>query len=345
MPENLSWQLHGAYTMMSAALHNFLPHIPVAQHIDIFRELRLHLHLSRLEQTSMDTVSNALIEGEVTARLNKPHIICTYHTGSFRMINLWLIKNQINFALVTSDEVLQREGDAFKSFYQQHNTSPTKELEIINASQSTGTLKMIRALKAGKSLVLYIDGNSGMDYSQHTCTVRFLQSKLKARTGIAFLSHKTNTPILPVCCYRPDGLAIHIKFGNFIVPDEQASCEQYAAKTTRQLFNFIAPVIKNYPAQWEGWLYIHKVACINSKKNRTVENTTGKQVMFNQQDFGVFQVEQQSFLLEKNAYKVFPIPAALRRRIQQAITKPIPLTGFKETVLKELSLAGVLKFI
>lgn len=345
----LSLHLQSVYTMLSAALSNFLPGIPVSSHLDIFRELRLYLHLSKLEQRSMDMISNLVIEGEVPEMFKNPHIICTYHTGSYRMINLWLIKNHLPFALVIGEESMQAEGVEFMEFYKKNNMLDTSGLEVINANSGSSTLQMIRALKAGKSLVVYIDGNQGAGretkQNKNTCLVTFMGNKIHARTGIGYLSHKTNVPVLPVCCYRPDGLSIHIKFGNFIVPDLQATREQFATYVTRRLFSFIAPVIKKYPAQWEGWLYIHKVIYRIKRKKNTPRRTSGNQVMFNQQDYGIFKLERKAFLLQKNAYKIFPISANLYKCLKVGVAKPLPVSGFDPQVLEELEKAGVLTFV
>ena len=58
-----------------------------------------------------------------------------------------------------------------------------------------------------------------------------------------------------------------------IVPDSNKERNVFAEETTQQIYDLAAPLIKAYPEQWEGWLYIHKVANII---NETTMSYSGK---------------------------------------------------------------------
>ncbi len=336
-----------ALTFFSAALHNFLPQLQTKHHETIFKDWQLNVYLARLEQSSLKTLQHTVIENEPNLEEHQPTIFCTYHMGSYRLINLWLISKKINFALVIGADAWKREAKDLVNLYRTHAAQGSAELEIINAEEAGSTFRMMRTLKAGTSLLFYIDGNTGTGLSneqnENCLLVNFLHHKLWARKGMAYLSHLTGTPILPVLCYRADWLKSTLKFSTFIIPPANSNRHQFAATATQQIFNFVTPFIRKYPAQWEGWMHIHKTACISRRKRRSGHNFKGDTVSFNNTAFGIFLLEGTAYLLQKENYTIFPITANLYKTLGRAAKKPVAGKLFTKAVLQELSAATVLQ--
>ena len=141
--------LYGQYTIVSANLLNFLPEIDSNTHMKLFAQLLVHKQLSKLEQGSAAALSYLGTENLSTDSLdalrNKPAIICTFHTGSYRIINLFLVQNKVPFALAIGNSIMAAEGEDYISIYnslagESNNTGFT----IIYAENPKRGLRMLR---------------------------------------------------------------------------------------------------------------------------------------------------------------------------------------------------------
>ena len=198
------------FDIFSASLKNYLPSIPYSSHKSIFREVIKNQKLSIFEQSYFDLIDKCEIIGykkEIeTIISNSPCIICTYHTGSYRLINHFLVKNKTNFTLVIANKVKNKYGSVFSNLFETM-TLDTKSgtFDLLDAEDPASGLKMYKALKAGRSLLLYIDGNTGSsDKNKNICDINFLSQRIYARKGIGYLSYLANVPIIPVICKRGD---------------------------------------------------------------------------------------------------------------------------------------------
>ena len=143
--------LYGQYNIVSANLLNFLPEIDSNTHMKLFMQLLVHKQLSKLEQGSAAALSflrtENLSTGSLDALRNKPAIICTFHTGSYRIINSFLVKNKVPFALAIGNSIMAAEGDDYISTYnplagEDNNPGFT----IIDAEHPKSGLRMLREL-------------------------------------------------------------------------------------------------------------------------------------------------------------------------------------------------------
>jgi predicted LPLAT superfamily acyltransferase len=313
------------FELVSAALVNFLPELPFAQHAAVFERIRLNQRLSIAEQGDWSLLSNLCMQGDARQGLallkSKPTILCTMHTGSYRLLNLWLVREKIPFALVMGTKVLQQQGHLFREIYSSSG-SDTAGLELIDAEQSRAGLQMLRALRAGKSLVLYLDGQTGAGEetaaNKNNCPVRFLAQELYARKGIAWLAHVARCPLLPVLCLRRDNGEHTLHFFDKIEVEEKMDRERFARQTTQQLYEGFGHVIAADPGQWEGWLTIHQTARIvqDTSRMQYKDHKNGKNMVFNSFCFGIFKTAGQPILVEKHRYLFYPIENDLFELLQ-----------------------------
>jgi lauroyl/myristoyl acyltransferase len=349
--------LNGQMNMVSAALANYLPAIDISKHECLYKDILLHKKLSILEQSTYESLEYVEMENcsdEILFLLeNKPTIICTFHTGSYRLINLFLMKNKIPYSLVVGEDVVQREGVQFQSIY---NSLPGNANEnnfnIIDAEKSNVGLQMLRELKKGRSLVLYMDGNTGAGAAttknDNRCIVDFLHQQIYARKGIAFLAHAANVPIITVTSYRQSKENIKLKFFNPIFPDPSKERNLFAQETTQQIYDLVAPVIKTYPGQWEGWLYIHKVANIinmDITSNCKKESTPTEKISLDSFRFGIFKVNGTSFLLKKSSYSFYAITDYLYDILTKCSNGPVKKECMEDSLFNQLYEQGVINYV
>lgn len=307
------------FDLISAGLKNYLPEISYTEHIRIFKEILLNQKLTFIEQSFFNLISTCALVNYSTEmeRLlrSSPCIICTYHTGSYRLINHFLVKKDISFALVIAKSIkIKSETEFFDLHKKMTVDQHLNKFEIIDAEDATSGLKMLRALKMGRSLLLYIDGNTGSSKSdKNLCNIDFLNQKLYVRKGIAQLSYTANVPILPVLCHRADIDNISLCFEKVIIPDKCQSKEEYTISVTIQLYKILEDYLRVNAGQWEGWIYIHKTAHIvnlpsSDYPNRTSDIfDTNKRLKFNHDDYSLISDSGRFYLFQKSGYRFFLI--------------------------------------
>ena len=306
--------LNRTLTFFSANLSNFLPEIPVAEHEALFSQLMLSRDLSVLEQQYagiLDQVSCEGIGRELFATLDRgPVIFCTFHMGANRVINHFLAANKIPYSLVVANHISRQEGELFvRMFDEVYKAGTGDELPIIRAQEPNAVLRMRGELKRGRSLLLYIDGNTGAGDDSinngNRSKIGFLHQSIYARTGIGYLSHTFRIPIVPVVCYRKTIEDLRLKFFPPLYPDAEMDKHLFAREITQRIYDLFVPILRNYPEQWECWIYLHTVA--NTKEFVQGAEPGAARFQLNKRRFGSYTIGEEMFLFDKQTYNSYPI--------------------------------------
>ncbi len=243
-------------------------------------------------------------------------IYCTYHLGSYRAIIGHLAKRGKPFSLVIDQKVYAEQHEEIKqsvrSVCKYFNTS--SNFELINAEDFTSTLEMLRQLKRGRSLIIYLDGNTGVGgvYRQdhQLIKLKFLGQDMLVRQGIALLSQLSGAPIIPTISYRETDSDLNMYFGAPIKAiDNIADQKNYCEKVTKQLYSLLEEFLWQYPLQWEGWLYVHKYLDLTSiTAHAAAAKPIGEDGSFDDERFGLFRMgKSQYYLLDKDTFVTFEI--------------------------------------
>lgn len=347
------------FNIVSACLSNYLPNISQNEHTEIFKNIFLHQQLSTFEQSFYDLPDYVVYENlnaQIWQILKKQtSVICTFHTGSYKLINIFLSKNKIPFSLVISKEVIATQGDTFKKMFEEFNNGDNNQeaLRLIDAESPNSILQMIRDLKRGRNLVIYIDGNSGSGNetinNENNCEINFLNKKIYARQGISFLAHTMQVPIITVASYRESLNEIKLKFFDPIIPDANQNKSEFIKRTTQNIYNLVAPIIKKYPEQWEAWLYLHKVADI--KENIEIMGDdfmnlpqVNDRLRFNTSCFGIFKIIKNNFLFKRSNYKSYKISDSVYNVLKLCMAEPIMRSQIDISEFAELYISKVLVY-
>lgn len=287
-----------------------------------------------IEQDAINLINKIQVKNFTThtVRLLKssPAIICTFHTGSYRLINLLLAQYGIPFSLVISQKVLQEQGNMFRKIFSSLSSKNSDDFNLINAEFSSSALQMFRELKKGKSLVIYMDGNTGSgsqtNKNENSCLISFLNQQIMARKGVGFLSHAACVPILPVICDRNSLEEITLQFFDMIYPDIKEERNLYAEKTTQKIYDLVSPFILDHPEQWEAWLYLHKVAHIIkpfATNSLSPHESLVDKLRFNKIQFSLFKISQHNYIFNKSNYVSYPINSNIYSLLSRAINEPV----------------------
>ncbi len=234
-----------------------------------------------------------------------PYIFCTFHLGSYRLINHFLFKNNINYSLVINNKTLYLNKEKFFSLHHlfQEKEGCISTFNIIDAEEKNGIIQMIREIKKGSSLLFYMDGRTGIggfDRADNKLTsVNLLDQKILSRKGIGFLSHLLNVPIIPLVSYRTEDTHIILEFFPAIHPNTNILREIYAKQSTQQLWDYFSIYLTRYPEQWEGWLYVDQFLDKQSTTTETISLFSEHQAYyFNKERYHFFAKDDKFYLFD-----------------------------------------------
>lgn len=356
---NQSEEITNAFNFISMSLKSLFPDIPEDEYLTFGRGVKWHQMWAARDQREFHLVKTTTIDDpfdtlERARDGGSPMIFCTYHVGSYRLINFILDSFNIPFSLVVDNDFASEQQETVLKVAQEFRESPFAvgpgELEIINAEEATGALKALRRLKQGKSLLLYIDGNTGV--GGHTASsdkylaVDFLSHSLNARKGIAYLSHIANVPIVPILCVRTGWLDRRIDLCEPIVPDLEIDRGAYCQRTTQALFAKLEEYVRRYPQQWEGWMYVHKfIIASQDTDNVTIMKTETAAIpefrsdipfTFNESRFSLLAFPKGDYLFDKQTFKVIEVPDTMKQ-VLMACMEPVafPDLSFETFIVSE----------
>lgn len=349
--------LANAFELVSASLSLLHPELPPEKHIHFFREVKWHQSWAGIDQTELSLLHTTQITGNKNileqAAAGTPFIFCTFHMGSYRMLNPLLIARGIPFKLVTDQDFIEKQGDVARAIIHMASAHAGNNLEeqfeILNAEDPRVLMQAARCLRTGTSLVFYIDGNSGaggmtLD-KKSMARIRFMNQPFYARKGIAYLAHLTGIPVIPVISVRTGWLTRELHVLDPIVPQAKTDREEWSQQTTQQLYSVFEHFLRQHPGQWEGWFYAYKFldpaqAPPVATDNRDFDHK--KNYIFNFNMYGLLNFGGNFYLFNKRELKVSPVSNEFHQVLvhfskpQQAVALDLPGLHITETAIKEL---------
>lgn len=332
------------YLKIKANLQYFLENTAPIESFEFFKKVWFFQKLAERDQEETSHALNmADIKGTLPSK-EQACIYCTFHLGSYRLSNFILVREDIDFTLLISQENLDKSGDTYVKLYEalkrEYNKEPS--FNILNAEEGKIGLQLIREIKQGKSLMVYLDGNSGVGgqarKDNKLIPINFLDQKILARKGIAYLSHFLNVPIVPILSYRPDGVKTTIEFLPAIIPDKTIDRDQYAQQTTQFLFDTFSKYLLQYPEQWEGWFYVNNF--IDATKIKTDQVTTtfneNTSYVFDENRYHLFMKDMLHYLFDVKTYNCIKMPKALWELLRKVEQKEIDYSYLPNLLKKDL---------
>jgi len=314
----------------SANLRHLLLDIPIENHAEIINEILFTQACATLDGDSCFLLETTKIidpESMLLAAGQKPVIFCTFHFGSYQLINQVLASRGLNYVLPVSNDNFAN----YKRYYEdkieviRNYFRSASQLLVLNAEEPTAALAMARKTRAGWSLLAYIDGNTGVQGAARRdakmLRVSLLGKPIYARKGIAFLSHFLKLPIIPVICEITGPMERTMTFYEKIKPfTASEDRETYCQMATEKLYSILGTCLKKSPSQWLGWLELQKYLATNGLATNESNNkqdansvsladkNTDLKLMFNNRRFGFIVQDDQRVLLDKTTYKLLSLP-------------------------------------
>ncbi|SEK53679.1 lysophospholipid acyltransferase family protein [Parapedobacter koreensis] len=306
------------FAFFTTNLANFLPDIPYERHVPLLREWVCNQWLGRLEQEYFAGKLPIAVAGwdeALVARIrHQPGIVCTMHTGSYRLPSYLLGHARIPFALVVSRQVVRTQGDAFRSLHKSLRLPGKARMHIVEADSPGGVRAMAKLLKQGYQLLIYIDGDMGASPVEvgNLTPTPFLGRQLLVRRGVPFLSARLGVPIHPLLCFRRgQNECLEVIAPSPIVAGEGPT-EDYIASATAAIYGTLAEQLRHRPAQWENWPYLHRVtAAPDDARFAEPPDVQTALSLLTPVHYAVFAAQGKYYLIRKIGYKTVAIAKTL----------------------------------
>lgn len=307
------------FTTFSANVENLLPSIPRQQHEMLFRELLLQQIFTTFDQQCLSAGDLVKLRGVSNGlgKISEPKIYCTYHLGSYRLLTSVLFRQGVDCVLLVGSNMNRSQGNAManhiEGLRQKHGL--TNVFRVVETGSPSAGLTVLRELKAGRSLIVYVDGSPetapmGED-KQQFLSVRFGKRRIVTRKGVGYLSHAANVPIIPVVSYRQSDLMNVLHYLKPIRPIAQSDREMYCQEVMQQLYDAFWPYLTKYPEQWEGWNFIHSFLEPETSK-RAYLGGPSLRPSFNEERYTLCDLEQAPILFDRRLYQTYEITEDLR---------------------------------
>jgi len=306
------------YLKVKANLQYFTQDTLSKDPFDFFKHTWFYDKLTERDQKQSNPLEHVTMKGQLPAP-DQPAIYCSFHLGSYRLISYLLTKNNTNFSLLVSKEETENNTEVYTelidSFIEKNDSKGS--FNVLCAENERIGFQLIRELKKGNSILVYLDGNNGIGgvnrKDDKLVPVDFLGRNILARKGISFISHFINVPIVPIFSYRPEVYNQVLEVLPPIYPNKEMEREQYAQQTTQQLFDLFSDYLVQYPAEWNGWFYfnnfVDKSTLDSNSLDLVYQATTD--YTFNQNRYSFFVKEMFHYLFDGNTQNCIKLPKAL----------------------------------
>ncbi|KFE71160.1 hypothetical protein [Hyalangium minutum] len=323
---------NNAYHLCDANLRYFFPRLPRERREAVIAEVIFQQRMAVLDQKQYDLVQTTRLRDLagifLDGRTAGSHIFCTYHAGSYRHLFHFLMRAGTDCVLFLAGNTLNKQGQDILEGVQDAARARgwTGTLRTVNAQDRNSLLFGLRALRRGASLVLYIDGNAGVGNNKDNGSmvpVEFFGQQLMARAGIAYLSHLSGVPVVPVVCRRDADHSLSLTFHPPIVPSGDDR-EQYAASTTQALYRLLEQSVADALGQWEGWLYVERYLQRNTDVRpaaRTVEEGAAE-LRADTGRFALLVYGEQPVLLDKARHSCLMLDQEAADVFRAAVERP-----------------------
>ncbi|HET9956230.1 MAG TPA: hypothetical protein VFQ61_17100 [Polyangiaceae bacterium] len=187
----------------------------------------------------------------------KGTIIATAHFGAYRWLTLELLRHGVPVTLLVDAPFQQQlELDVQTRVRAMYPAWATQDFATVNSADATALWQLVRALKRGRSVITFIDGNSGMEgkaAADGALELSFLARRVRVRPGIAALSQAAEVPIVPLFSrVAPRQRAIFdVEAPILRAPEETRKA--YRERCMKELFSKLEREILARPGQWEEW--------------------------------------------------------------------------------------------
>ena len=249
---NQSWE----YALFSAHLYRYIPAISWDDHAEIYKKWTI-VHQPKPIISALQWDRSFLLELDWAA----PQIICLYHLGMHAQIPLVLASYGLCFDILMDRAVFEKQRTQLLQLQDELRNNGL-EYRFLMSDDPQVLLKARKAIREGRHLLVFADGNSGTSESLNKkVRIDFLAADIYVRKGIALLSFLLQIPVIPITHVFINGDSYSVVAGNRICVQPYENRDCYITRCMQQVYDFLAIEISRSPWNWECWSYLHEMNC------------------------------------------------------------------------------------
>ncbi|MCL1969087.1 MAG: hypothetical protein FWF65_05935 [Bacteroidetes bacterium] len=307
------------FSLFQANIQRFLPKWNIDNFEELFKQFIYSQYLVSIDQNDFNKL-NALSVVNYSAfdllpsHLKEPTIFATFHYGSYRVINSYLLTHGFKVVLIIDGLVYIKQKDAIEKMYLKYKEEAKKnnsDFIILSVKEPSFIFKLKRLLLEGYVLVVYMDGNSSSvkekSFNKGYVEIDFLNSKMNVRNGISVLSLLLKASIIPVMTYWGAHEELEMKFYPSISPNDYSDSKLYVKDSITKIFSILEKDLSINPAPWECWTYMHTWFERNFHLPYEEIDKENLKYEFNRKRYALFFLQDNYYFFDKFAYRAFPI--------------------------------------
>jgi lauroyl/myristoyl acyltransferase len=256
----------------------------------------------------------------------EPAIFCASHYAGYRLIGPLLMSLKVPVTIVIDRHVARAQGDSFSDAlyrYARRMRLPKDCFVFRDTSEPSLLLGLARDVRAGRSLLFYLDGNSGSDAStarnDHTIAVDFLGNRLTSRAGIPSLSAMTGAPVVPIRMSRSAGVTENLaeflpamRLGN-------DDCSTFVRNVLQMLWSLIGEQVEVDPTQWESMRYVNKFVRFGADRRDPADRLPTGTIVFDRDRFSVRPDLKEKIIFDRRTLQLHTIGDPLATLLEQLL--------------------------
>ncbi|HIP33948.1 MAG TPA: hypothetical protein EYG89_04345 [Bacteroidia bacterium] len=331
------------YALFCANIKKFIPKIyKNSNTINLFKDYMYYAWISTLEQYNHEYLINTTIVNNSAINFNQiePIIFCSFHYGSFRLLNSYLYELGHKIVIIVADDVFNKqEKDLMDNVMPMLKGTKNSDFIILNVTKRSSIFKLKELISKGYHMTVYLDGNTGINdnnqsFEKGFIPISFLNKTVYVRNGIGKLAALLKATIVPSITHRDKEENNHLTFYKAIKISDFTSKQEFALKSIETVYNIFENELINDPMQWGTWIYIHKWF----KRDYTTpyNNNENPQNLFNTDRYLFFKLGTSNFLFDLIDYKSYPIEKNIYESIIQNEIEKLNSNIYKELINKNI---------
>ena len=336
------------FTIFQANIQRFLPKWNIDNLEELYKQFLYSEHLVSWDQNDLkklDTISvvNYSAFDLLPSHLKEPTIFATFHYGSYRVINSYLLTHGFKVVLIIDGLVYIRQKKEMEKMYLKYKEEAEKsnsDFIILSVKEPSFIFKLKRLLLDGYVLVVYMDGNSGSlketNFDKGWIEIDFLNNKMNVKNGIPVLSLLLKASIIPVITYWGEHEELQMQFYPSIFPNGYSDNKLYVKDVIMKLYSILEKDLYNNPAQWESWSYMHK--WFERNAHVPYEEIDRKKLKneFNKKRYALFFFKEIYYFFDKFSYSAFPIDESLYNLLKSNSINKINSSTLEDLISKNV---------
>lgn len=303
------------YAKISANLIHFFGNYSLDKHRNILYRYLSHKELiyNRFANP-IQHLDSIIPNKEILSKIDTSRIIYSYCIGEYRMIPILLNQLGYDVTILMEERIKHKQADLFLELNNYLNSQSSlikQKLKFISSQESNVIWKLKSDIINGRKLLVFIDGNSGVN-KNHKNLIKssFFSQDVFLHQGISFLSHSIKTiPYGIVMFYKKS-----FSFSTFEHKDyTHYDRSTFVLRMTNEIFSNLSSLLTNQEiSTWdtlEGvykWLDIEKLNLENYENGENIffKNTN---IEFNAFRYSPFFLGKDYFIFDKKQYLTYKI--------------------------------------